>query len=195
MTPTFPTLLDALAATLLESELPRENPHHRAILDAFLRTQHLDQQLLDLADPDLPFDTSAAEQLEKLIALLVERLAAGHELARMLSTGCCCADTVAEDDGFLHCPGADSIVHTALEVFAAVDDPEAMSSADLVDCLRDLPGVAEGRWRYADLTQARLAQLLAPYEVFTRDVTLPNGRRCKSYRRSALLAALPARSC
>jgi hypothetical protein len=70
-----------------------------------------------------------------------------------------------------------------------------MSSADLVNCLRDLPGQAEGRWRYADLTQTRLAQLLAPYEVSTRDITLANGRRCKSYRRSALLAALPGCSC
>ncbi|WP_405889813.1 DUF3631 domain-containing protein [Streptomyces sp. NBC_00133] len=86
-------------------------------------------------------------------------------------------------------------MHACLRVFDAVGDPDAMSSADLVTCLRDLPGVAEGRWRYADLTQARLAQLLAPYEVSTRDVTLPDGRRRKSYRRGALLAALPACPC
>ncbi len=83
-------------------------------------------------------------------------------------------------------------MHAALSAFGTLGDPEAVASCDLVAALRTVPGVAEGRWRYADLTQSRLAQLLAPYEVSTRDITLPDGRRRKSYRRSALLAALPA---
>ncbi|WP_367435119.1 DUF3631 domain-containing protein [Streptomyces celluloflavus] len=197
---TFPTLLDSLAA-LLETEPPPEIPHHRAILDAFTDIQLLDQQLLDLAERTGAPAVSATEQLETLTDLLVERLAAGHELARLLSTACCCASTADEDDtedDFLSCPGErpqpDSIVHAALGVFTELGDPDAVASADLVAALRHLPGVAEDRWRYADLTQHRLAQLLAPYEVSTRDITLTDGRRRKSYRRGALLAALPAPS-
>ncbi|MEE4544000.1 hypothetical protein V2S66_18740 [Streptomyces sp. V4-01] len=73
--------------------------------------------------------------------------------------------------------------------FEELGDPEAVASGDLVALLRHAPGFAVGRWRFADLTQARLAHLLAPYEVTTRDATLPDGRRRKSYRLSALLAA------
>jgi hypothetical protein len=81
------------------------------------------------------------------------------------------------------------IVEACLTAFEELGDPEAMASEDLVALLRQVPGVAVGRWRFADLSQARLAHLLAPYEVTTRDATLPDGRRRKSYRRSALLAA------
>ncbi|TKA04918.1 DUF3631 domain-containing protein [Actinacidiphila oryziradicis] len=48
------------------------------------------------------------------------------------------------------------------------------------------PGTAE---EFAELTQRRLAGLLAPYQVHSRDVTLPDGRRRKAYRRTALAAA------
>lgn len=81
------------------------------------------------------------------------------------------------------------IVEACLVAFEELGDPAAMASEDLVALLRHTPGLAVGRWRFADLTQARLAHLLAPYEVTTRDATLPDGRRRKSYRRSALLAA------
>ncbi|SEO73818.1 DUF3631 domain-containing protein [Actinacidiphila rubida] len=91
------------------------------------------------------------------------------------------------------CPSAGSaptgIVEACLVAFEELGDPEAMASEDLVALLRHAPGIAVGRWRFADLTQARLAHLLAPYEVTTRDATLPDGRRRKSYRRSTLLAA------
>ena len=90
---------------------------------------------------------------------------------------------------------ADELDEIRDRVFADLGDEDAVASADLVAALRHLPGVAEGRWRYADLTQPRLAQLLAPYEVSTRDVTLPDGRRRKSYRRGALLAAMQSCSC
>jgi hypothetical protein len=81
------------------------------------------------------------------------------------------------------------IVEACRAAFAELGDPEAMASEDLVHLLRQAPGYAAGRWRFADLTQARLAHLLAPYEVTTRDVTLPDGRRRKSYRLSTLIAA------
>lgn len=81
------------------------------------------------------------------------------------------------------------IVEACLVAFEELGDPEAVASADLVALLRHAPGFAVGKRRFADLTQTRLAYLLAPYEVTTRDVTLPDGRRRKSYRRSTLLAA------
>ncbi|TXL84206.1 hypothetical protein [Streptomyces sp. IB2014 016-6] len=83
------------------------------------------------------------------------------------------------------------MVRAALHVFDVVGSPEAMASWDLVDCLKDLPGLAEDRWAYAELTQSRLAQLMAPYGVFTGKVTGFDGRRPRSYRRQDLLAALP----
>ncbi|MBV9026225.1 MAG: DUF3631 domain-containing protein [Streptomycetaceae bacterium] len=198
---TFPTLFDTLATNVLAGEPLPENPRHRMLLDTFIEIQRLDQQLTDLISSDLPAGDSAANTLEHLTDLLTDRLLAGYELAQLLSVACCCAEDedsndtedTEDDDDFLSCPGQcrqpESIVHACLEVFAAIGDPDAMASADLVTCLRDLPGVAEGRWR-----QARLAQLLAPYEVSTRDVTLPDKRRRKSYRRGALLAALPGHS-
>ncbi|MFE6457756.1 DUF3631 domain-containing protein [Streptomyces cinereoruber] len=89
-------------------------------------------------------------------------------------------------------PGAGGCILSAcLFVFDICGSPDVMSSAALVAGLRQLPGTAEGRWAYKDLTQARLAALLRPYEVASRDVTLPGGRRRKSYRRGALLAAVP----
>ncbi|MDX3854914.1 DUF3631 domain-containing protein [Streptomyces sp. AK02-01A] len=178
-----------------------ENPHHRAILDRFLELRDLDRRLLDFAADRGPNELSAAELLDQLTALLVERMAVGHVLTRLMSTDCCCATTRVEqsekEDDSLSCPGEHpqpaSIVHAALSIFGNLGDPEAVASGDLVTGLRQIPGVAEGRWRYRDLTQSRLAQLLAPYEVSTRDVTLPDGRRRKSYRRSTLIAALPDR--
>ncbi|MGW6454371.1 DUF3631 domain-containing protein [Streptomyces sp. NPDC055078] len=200
-TTTFPTLIDRLAATLRGAELPPENPHHRAILDALFEVQRLDEQLTGPDNRALdPLDRTG-EKLEQLTEALAERLAAGHELALLLSSHCCCRpDTAQEDDeegddeDFLSClgehPRPSGILHAALEAFAEFGDPDALASADMVAALRRQPGVAEGRWRYADLTQARLAQLLAPYEISTRDVTLPDGRRRKSYRRAALAAAM-----
>jgi hypothetical protein len=220
MTTSFPTQLDRLATSAPGTLPPEENPHHRAVLDAFLKVQDLDQQITALDEGDLPEDAGAVQpapsaieavellissvgRLERLTDLLLARIEAGQELTRLLSTACCCdaaedAHEEAEEDVLLCVSEAHEpvgIVHAALEVFAAAGDPDAMSSADLTEGLRELPGIAEGRWRYADLTPARLAQLLAPYEVSTRDITLPGGQRRKSYRRGALLAALPGCSC
>ncbi|WP_329558857.1 DUF3631 domain-containing protein [Streptomyces uncialis] len=198
MTTAFPTLLDQLTATLRGVELPRENPHHRAILDTFAEVQRLDERI---TGPHLTAlgPLGDAGQLDQLTGALAERLAAGHDLALLLSSHACCYPDAAEEDmteddaDFLSCPGEhprpSGIVQAALDVFAELGDPDAVASQELVAALRRLPGVAEGRWRYADLTQARLAQLLAPYEISTRDVTLPDGRRRKAYRRAALATA------
>ncbi|MGW5679817.1 DUF3631 domain-containing protein [Streptomyces sp. NPDC003860] len=193
----FPTLLDQFAATLRGTELPPENPHHRSILDAFLEVQRLDAQLTGSIPAHGRLD-GTGERLEQLTGVLAERLAAGRELAALLSSHwCCCTeeeDAGDDEEAFLSCPEEHpptlGIVRDVLRVFADLGDPEALASADLVAALRRLPGTADGRWRYADLTQARLAQLLAPYEISTRDVTLPDGRRRKAYRRAALLAAV-----
>ncbi|MEU3599283.1 DUF3631 domain-containing protein [Streptomyces sp. NPDC006798] len=189
----FPTVLDHLAAALLKTELPPETPRHRAILDTFLEVQQLDEQLLG---PGSPLDdTLTSTQRNELADLLVERLAAGQELALLLSaetsafTGDAEGDVPADEPDEPDEDEAGSILHTVLGVFAGRGDPDALASTDLVDALRVLPGIAEGRWRYADLTSARLARLLAPYEVKPRDITLPDGRRRKAYRRAALLAA------
>ncbi|MFJ8676310.1 DUF3631 domain-containing protein [Streptomyces sp. NPDC093589] len=190
---TFPTLLDALSTTLMDEQPKPENPQHRALLDTFTEIQALDARLVAWAEAHPDEKSSADEQLESLIDLLVERLAAGYELSRLLSTTSC-SDNEAEDV-FLSCPPEEtepqSVVHAALEVFTAIGEPETMTSADLVLCMRDLPGNAAGHWRYEDLTQTTLAHVLAPYGVSTQNVTHHDGRRLKSYRHSDLLAALP----
>ncbi|MFB6991374.1 DUF3631 domain-containing protein [Streptomyces sp. NPDC056178] len=193
---TFPSLIDVVAAPLLDVEPQEENPLHRQLLDTFTEIQHLGEQLVELTNAPSS-DLSAVELLDALTDLLVERLAAGHVLNRLLSTDCCCDafyEDDSEDDDFLSCPDEHpqppTLVHACLQVFTEAGEPDAMASADLVAALRDLPGRTDDQVRYADLTQTRLAQLLAPYEVRTRDVTLPDGRRRKSYRRGALLAAL-----
>ncbi|MFB8352989.1 DUF3631 domain-containing protein [Streptomyces niveus] len=215
---TFPSPLDSLAGALQTDQPPREVPHHRALLDAHTEVQRLDQQLLAQASRPR---TGDGGPLESLIDLLVERLAAGAELSRLLATTACChPDTgpegaaphsdfgnshspyqhdehggLDEEESFSSCPGdppgLQCVVRAALHVFDVVGSPESMASWDLVDCLKDLPGLAEDRWPYAELNQSRLAQLMAPYGVFTRKVTYDDGRRPRSYRRKDLLAALP----
>lgn len=194
----FPTLIDQVATAVLAPTPVAENPHHRAILDVYAEIQDLDRQLAALSGDELPDDAGVAEQLDKLTDLLIERMAAGAELNALLSTTCCCASAAEDDkeheyddeDEALSCPSQPkTIVHACLNVFDAVGEPDAMASADLVTCLRDLPGDAEGRWPYADLTQVRLAKLLATYEIRTHNTTFHDGRRYKAYRRSDLLAA------
>ncbi|MFI1434515.1 hypothetical protein [Streptomyces lydicus] len=87
----FPTLIDQVATAVLAPTPIAENPHHRAILDVFTEIQDLDRQLTDLSGDELPEGVSAAEQLDKLTSVLIERMAAGAELNASLSTTCCCA--------------------------------------------------------------------------------------------------------
>lgn len=230
----FPTLIDQVAAAVLAPAQVTENPHHRAILDAFTEVQQLDQQLVEFTDAELP-GVPPAEQLTTLTDLLVERMAAGAELSALLSTACCCAaahEPVPEDayepwddeapdfdpdfegiDGFdepddlddlhedtceefLSCPSSpQTIVHACLTVFEDEGAPEYVSTAELVRRLRDLPGQADGRWRYADLTPLRLGLLLRGYGVQSRKPRAGDGSRYRAYRRSDLLAARPTCSC
>ncbi|MGW4204206.1 DUF3631 domain-containing protein [Streptomyces sp. NPDC004726] len=206
---TFPTDFDRAAAVLLETELPPELSRHRAILDTHLDIQQMDELIFGPDSPALDNSLTIDQQIKELTDLLAQRLTAGRELARLLSADSCtctCTCTCPTDTGtadrsderlqgpeFRFVTGGrvqpPGVLHAVLGIFADFGDPDALASADLVASLRTLPGIAEGRWRYADLTPARLAQLLAPYEVQTRDITLPDGRRRKAYRRAALLAA------
>ena len=93
---------------------------------------------------------------------------------------------------FLSCPSRpQTIVHACLTVFDDEEVPEYVSTAELVERLRDLPGQADGRWSYADLTPLRLALLLRGYRVQPRKPRAADGSRYRAYGRADLLAARP----
>ncbi len=119
-------------------------------------------------------------------------MGAGAELSAPLSTSCCCAaacepapegeyepvddqdpdadpdvdpdfDELTPEEDFLSCPSRPTtLVHACLD---ALTDREYIGTTDLVTHLRTLPGEAEGRRLYADLTPIRLALLLRPEGV------------------------------
>lgn len=206
---TFPnTFLDNFATSLLGGKPAYENPRHRHILNVFVEVQDLEQRLVTaLTAPPQP-DMGGAEEWELCTDLLIARLAAGRELSLLLSAPClseadfAAAEAAAEavratfriDTDEQCCKEPDEpatcLLDACSNVFAELGHPHAVASADLVEALRHLPGTAGNHWRYRDLTQARLAELLAPHGMRTRDITLPDGRRRKSYSREALLAAM-----
>ncbi|MET9185108.1 DUF3631 domain-containing protein [Streptomyces tendae] len=97
---------------------------------------------------------------------------------------------------FLSCPNRpQTIVHACLAVFNDEGAPEYVSTAELVERLRDLPGQAEERWSYADLTPLRLGLLLRGYGVQPCKPRAADGSRYRAYRRADLLAARPNCSC
>lgn len=204
MTTHFPSGLDDLTAALAGFGTPQENPHHRAILDAYRRVQQMDAQFLAVAGGGAAGCFAGAhERLEELTDVLFLRVLAGAELTRLLSIPCCCShaggdgdeDTAKDAVDCRSCPAAEhTIVHACLDVFAADGDPAAMSSADLIDRLRQMSGLAEGRWSYAELTPLRLSRLLAPYGARPRNVRF-GAHQLKGYLRSSLTAALPDCSC
>ncbi|MFI6012501.1 DUF3631 domain-containing protein [Streptomyces sp. NPDC051243] len=206
MTIPFPAGLDDLTAAIAGLEIPQANPPPPGDPGDYRRVQQLDEQVLAVTRGESASclaDTH--EQLERLTDLLGVRMLAGAQLSRLLSTECCCR---AADDGEEEnaedaegapdgrsCPATvHTIVHACLDVFAADGDPDAMSSADLTHRLRQLPGMAEDRWSYAELTPQRLSQLLARYGVRPRNVRF-GSRQLKGYLRSSLQAALPDCSC
>ncbi|MBM7167066.1 DUF3631 domain-containing protein [Streptomyces sp. G44] len=204
MTTHFPSGLDNLTAALAELDTPQENPHHRAIVDTYRRVQQLDVQLLAVAGGE-PTGCLADthDQLEQLTDALILRLLAGAELTRLLSIQSCCAavggdgeaDTAEDKADCRSCPDTEhTIVHACLDVFAADGNPDAMSSADLTDRLRQFPGMAESRWSYAELTPLRLSRLLATYGARPRNIRFGT-HQLKGYLRSSLEAALPGCSC
>ncbi|WP_328478703.1 DUF3631 domain-containing protein [Streptomyces sp. NBC_00377] len=97
---------------------------------------------------------------------------------------------------FLTCPSRPrTIVHACLDIFDVLGAAEYVSTAELVARLRELPGEADGCWRYADLTPVRLALLLRPYGVQSRKPRNVDGSRYRAYRRGDLQAARPDCSC
>ncbi|MFD7017530.1 DUF3631 domain-containing protein [Streptomyces sp. NPDC059928] len=107
-------------------------------------------------------------------------------------------DDLHEDtcEEFLSCPSRpQTIVHACLTVFDDEGAPEYVSTAELVERLRGLPGQADERWRYADLTPLRLGLLLRAYGVQSRKPRAADGSRYRAYRRADLLAARPDCSC
>ncbi|MEU9369580.1 DUF3631 domain-containing protein [Streptomyces avermitilis] len=97
---------------------------------------------------------------------------------------------------FLTCPSRPrTIVHACLDVFDVLGAEEYVGTAELVARLRELPGEADGRWRYADLTPVRLALLLSPYGVQSRKPRAADGSRYRAYRRGDLMSARPDCSC
>ncbi|ROQ70190.1 hypothetical protein EDD93_4700 [Streptomyces sp. 840.1] len=93
---------------------------------------------------------------------------------------------------FLSCPSRpETIVHACLDVFDAHDAPEYVSSAELVERLRELPGHADTRWRYADLNALRLSLILRrSYGVQSHRPRAADGSRYRAFRHADLLAAL-----
>lgn len=97
---------------------------------------------------------------------------------------------------FLSCPSRpQTILHACLAVFDDQGAPEYIRSVELVERLRELPGQADERWRYADLTPLRLSLLLRAHGVQPREPRAGDGSRYRAYRRTDLLAARPNCSC
>ncbi|MFJ9058489.1 DUF3631 domain-containing protein [Streptomyces sp. NPDC102409] len=95
-------------------------------------------------------------------------------------------------EDFLSCPSRpQTIVHACLDVFDAHGSPEYVSSAELVERLRELPGHADTRWRYTDLNALRLSLILRrTYGVQSHRPRAADGSRYRAFRRADLLAAL-----
>ncbi|HBF85330.1 MAG TPA: DUF3631 domain-containing protein [Streptomyces sp.] len=95
-------------------------------------------------------------------------------------------------EDFLSCPSRpQTIVHACLDVFDAHGSPEYVSSAELVDRLRELPGHADARWRYSDLNALRLSLILRrSHGVQSHRPRAADGSRYRAFRRADLLGAL-----
>ncbi|KUH38560.1 MULTISPECIES: DUF3631 domain-containing protein [Streptomyces] len=188
--------------------VPAPHPHHQTLLQVKDRQAELDKELRAvLAGPEPRSHAEAEAELDDIVNLLIDRLDVARDLGLLLGDDTCCTGMASDEKEPVHISeglaatgdgarralrvNAPCVVCACLSVFDDYGCPDALASADLVAALRTMNGTAEGRWRYAELTQARLATLLRAYEVASRDITLPDGRRRKSYRRTALLAALP----
>ncbi|MFD3907515.1 DUF3631 domain-containing protein [Streptomyces sp. CB04723] len=103
-------------------------------------------------------------------------------------------DDVHEEavEDFLSCPSRpQTIVHACLDVFDDHGSPEYVSSAELVERLRVLPGHADERWRYADLNTLRLSLILRrSHGVQSHRPRAADGSRYRAFRRADLLGAL-----
>ncbi|MFC9948237.1 DUF3631 domain-containing protein [Streptomyces pratensis] len=95
-------------------------------------------------------------------------------------------------EDFLSCSSRpQTIVHACLDVFDAHGSPEYVSSAELVERLRELPGRADARWRYSDLNALRLSLILRrSHGVQSHRPRAADGSRYRAFRRADLLGAL-----
>ncbi|MFJ8978797.1 DUF3631 domain-containing protein [Streptomyces sp. NPDC102282] len=95
-------------------------------------------------------------------------------------------------EDFLSCPSRpQTIIHACLDVFDAHGSPEYVSSAELVERLRELPGQADARWRYSDLNALRLSLILRrSHGVQSHRPRAADGSRYRAFRHADLLAAL-----
>ncbi|MFG2996596.1 DUF3631 domain-containing protein [Streptomyces sp. NPDC048340] len=109
----------------------------------------------------------------------------------------CCPDQTARRfesaPESLGAPATPRLVVECLHAFGRRGNPETMASMDLAGELAAVPGVAGKGWSYAEITPARLAKLLAPYDIHPRNIALPDGQRRKGYSRRALVGALDGR--
>ncbi|MFG3348684.1 hypothetical protein ACGF1Z_26950 [Streptomyces sp. NPDC048018] len=85
----FPNFLDHFASNLLELPAETENPHHRALLESYIEVQQLEHRLLEALTA--PHPDNGPDGFHACTEILVDRLAAGQELAILLSAPCCCA--------------------------------------------------------------------------------------------------------
>ncbi|WP_328486020.1 hypothetical protein [Streptomyces zaomyceticus] len=92
---TFPNFLDHYATALLHIPAQTENPHHRALLETYAEVQQLEARLLDAIVA--PHPQSGSGEKHACTELLIDRLAAGQELAALMSIPCCCPDEEEAD--------------------------------------------------------------------------------------------------
>lgn len=189
----LPSVLSRLT-NAVSAEPSGATSQHMTIHDVALYCWELDEELDQLVtDPaDGP---TAVTQPERFTRLLLDRLRAEEALNALLTNPCCPSAEDAEGGGLDSAEQSESdatqpatLVDVCLEAFRDAGLPATMSSADLVSRLRERPGMAGGRWLYAELTPLRLSRILAPYGVRPRTIRFPE-QQLKGYFRSAFTAA------
>ncbi|WP_329309218.1 hypothetical protein [Streptomyces microflavus] len=123
----FPNFLDHFAANLLELPAETENPHHRALLETYIEVQQLERRLLEAITG--PHSGDGPEGFHACTEILVDRLAAGQELAVLLSAPCCCA---AKEESF----AAQDSAHCSPDCCEAVEGTGDEDAAGWHGCRR-----------------------------------------------------------
>ena len=131
---------------------------------------------LERAEPDMPLEDRAADTWEPLIAIADQAGATWPERARQAAV-----DLLAEandnDQGTVR-------TRLLIDCRAAFGEEQVIATGEL---LRQLNSDLESPWRdYGPqgLTPAKLAKLLADFEIRSANVRFPDGSQAKGYRRS-----------
>lgn len=131
---------------------------------------------LERAEPDMPLEDRAADTWEPLIAVADQAGATWPERARQAAI-----DLLAEandnDQGTVR-------TRLLIDCRAAFGEEQVIATSEL---LRQLNSDLESPWRdYGPqgLTPAKLAKLLADFEIRSANVRFPDGSQAKGYRRS-----------